>query len=266
MRNLSAWVVCWNNDFGWDNVSVLVVRIRWSQTSQFVCFFLLYPPRRMTISMFQVLYFRMLLGPHFCPSFSFTISPCHVSWPCGATLGFSNPTPVHKMHPECQLASLSQCSFSQSWLKAREQHGAPSWRHNSHRYCLLTTVTGKHRETPPHTHTQFIPENCSSARTDKVHADILRSRSPVRRLRTRCSSSQKRWCRLCFLWHLWPHMPLRKQCLPVISFLPSSFSVLGTEPWALCLWRKQRKPELNPWPTSSHHPVIPLSGSPRASF
>lgn len=109
----------------------------------------LYPPRRMTISMFQVLYFPMLLGPRFCPSFSFTISSCRVSWPCGATLGVSNLTPVHKMHPERQLASLSRHSISQSGLKAREQHGAPSWQHNSHRYCLLTTVTGKHRETPP---------------------------------------------------------------------------------------------------------------------
>lgn len=150
--------------------------------------------------MFQVLYFPMLLGPRFCPSFSFTISSCRVSWPCGATLGVSNLTPVHKMHPERQLASLSRHSISQSGLKAREQHGAPSWQHNSHRYCLLTTVTGKHRETPPPP--QFIPENCSSARTDKVRADILRSRSPARRPRTRCSSSRKRRCRLCFRWRL----------------------------------------------------------------
>lgn len=95
----------------------------------------LYPPRRMTISMFQVLYFPMLLGPHFYPSFSFTISPCRVSWPYEATLGFTNPMPVHKVHPECQLASLSQHSISE----LTESWGTwySSWQHNSD-----TTHTG----------------------------------------------------------------------------------------------------------------------------
>lgn len=58
----------------------------------------------------------MLLCTHFCPSFSFTISPCPVSWPCAATLDFSNLKPVHKMHsnPARHLTELTG-SYGTMW-------------------------------------------------------------------------------------------------------------------------------------------------------